>query len=393
MTDFIVIGGGVAGLSAGARLSEHGRVLLFESEPAFGYHASGRSAALWEPSYGNAAVKALSRASEDYYRSAGDGGYLTPRGFLLLGAETEHAAFDEDLAGIGCDEITPAEAAAMVPILNTNHIARVAYHPTPEDIDTDRLLQDFVRIIRSNGGELRSGAAVSAITRTPDGWEVTAGGQTATAKVLVNAAGPWADRIAVMAGLDPIGLIPYRRSMARIAAPGGHDVSRWPMFFGAGETWYAKPDAGQLIVSPADEDPMDPMDAWPDDIVLAEGFAKYQDFVTEEVTRPTAIWAGLRTFAPDHTLVLGPDPTDARVRLVRRTGRIRLPDRTGRVGARRSVGRRECAGPAAGHRGRVVAGAFQVSPVRRALLREPQIRDPIAPRYTVAQPPRAKVPQ
>ena len=96
--------------------------------------------------------------------------------------------------------------------------------------------------------------------------------------------------------------------MARIAAPGGHDVSGWPMFFGAGETWYAKPDAGALIVSPAEEDPVEPMDAWPEDMTLAEGLARYQAHVTEEVTRPLATWAGLRSFAPDRTLVLGPEP-------------------------------------------------------------------------------------
>jgi len=102
-----------------------------------------------------------------------------------------------------------------------------------------------------------------------------------------------------------------RRSVARIPAPGGMDVSGWPMLLGAGETWYAKADAGQLIVSPAEEDPVaEPHDAWPEDMVLAEGIARYQRFATEEVTRLTASWAGLRSFAPDRLLVLGPDPVD-----------------------------------------------------------------------------------
>ena len=110
-----------------------------------------------------------------------------------------------------------------------------------------------------------------------------------------------------MAGVRPLGFTPLRRSMARIPAPGGHDVSRWPMIFGAGETWYAKPDAGALIVSPAEEHAMEPHDAWADDMVLAEGLARYEEMVTEPVTRLLANWAGLRTFAPDRVLVIGRD--------------------------------------------------------------------------------------
>jgi glycine/D-amino acid oxidase-like deaminating enzyme len=125
--------------------------------------------------------------------------------------------------------------------------------------------------------------------------------------VLVNAAGAWADGIAALAGASPLGITPYRRSMARIPAPGGHDVSGWPMIFGTGETWYAKPDAGALIVSPAEEHPMEPHDAFADDMVLAEGLARYEEMVTAPVTRLLANWAGLRSFAPDRVLVIGRD--------------------------------------------------------------------------------------
>jgi glycine/D-amino acid oxidase-like deaminating enzyme len=113
-----------------------------------------------------------------------------------------------------------------------------------------------------------------------------------------------------MAGVAPKGLTPLRRSMARIPAPGGHDVSGWPMIFGPGETWYAKPDAGALIVSPAEEHAAEPHDAWADDMVLAEGLARYEEMVAEPVTRLLANWAGLRTFAPDRVLVIGPDPAE-----------------------------------------------------------------------------------
>lgn len=113
-----------------------------------------------------------------------------------------------------------------------------------------------------------------------------------------------------MAGVRPLGFTPLRRSMARIPAPGGHDPARWPMIFGAGEAWYAKPDAGALIVSPAEEDPSHPHDAWPDDMVLAGGLARYEAMMTVPVTRLLASWAGLRTFAPDRVPVIGPDPAE-----------------------------------------------------------------------------------
>jgi len=307
MSDVIIIGGGVAGLSVGARLAAHMCVTVLEMEEALGYHASGRSAALFEPNYGAPSVQALSRAGEAFFRDH-NGGYLSPRGFLLLGEAGGDALFDNDLQGLGCDEISVQDALGMVPILNEDHVTRAAYHAGAEDIDTDRLLQDFAKTIRHAGGFIMTNTKVSSISHDGTDWQIAGPNGAHHAPRVINAAGPWADQIARMAGAKPVGLVPHRRSMARIAAPDGHDVSQWPMFFGAGETWYAKPDAGQLIVSPAEEDAIEPMDAWPDDMVLAEGMARYQAFARPPITRPTATWAGLRTFAPDRTLVLGADP-------------------------------------------------------------------------------------
>ncbi|MCX8509670.1 MAG: FAD-binding oxidoreductase, partial [Rhodobacteraceae bacterium] len=124
-------------------------------------------------------------------------------------------------------------------------------------------------------------------------------------RILINAAGAWVDEVARMAGVVSPGFTPMRRSMARIPAPDGLDVSGWPMVFGVGESWYCKPDAGAMIVSPAEEHPMDPHDAWADDMVLAEGLARYEARMTAPVTRLLASWAGLRTFAPDRVPVIG----------------------------------------------------------------------------------------
>lgn len=304
MKDFIIIGGGVAGCSTAARLAPLGSVVLLEAEEALGYHASGRSAALFEENYGSASTVALNRASRSYLE---DAQVLSPRGFLMLGLPDEAEAFEDTRAELRMSEISVQEARNRVPIVGAE-IARAAYFPGALDIDTDLLLQGYARTARQNGAQIVPRAKATAIARTATGWAVTTQGGDHEGRMLVNAAGAWADQVAVMAGVAPLGLTPYRRSMARIPAPGGHDVSGWPMLFGPGETWYAKPDAGKFLVSPADEDPVEPQDAWAEDMVLAEGIARYEAHVSEPVTRVETSWAGLRTFAPDRSLVIGFDP-------------------------------------------------------------------------------------
>jgi glycine/D-amino acid oxidase-like deaminating enzyme len=307
MNDFLVIGGGIAGLSAAARLSELGRVTLLEREDATGYHASGRSAALFEESYGLPSVVALNRASRAFLE---EGGYLAPRGLMMVAGADRADRFAADLATMEMAEIGIDAACDLCPILNPAAVARAAWHAAAWDIDTGRLMQDFARRVRAAGGAVLTRSPATAIRRTAGGWTVTTPGGDHAGRILVNAAGAWADGIARMAGIAPLGLMPLRRSMARIPAPAGRDPARWPMLIGAGEDWYMKPDAGALIVSPAEEEPCEPMDAWPDDMVLAEGLARYEAHVTAPVVRLLASWAGLRTFAPDRQLVLGPDPAD-----------------------------------------------------------------------------------
>ncbi|MEZ5799064.1 MAG: FAD-binding oxidoreductase [Paracoccaceae bacterium] len=306
--DIIIIGGGIAGISAGARLAPDARVLVLEAEEALGHHASGRSAALYEPRYGAPAVVELSMASGDYFRSIP--GLLSPRGMLLVARDDQKADFDHDMKAMDFTPVSIDRALDLVPILNPGVVKLAAHADHAEDIDTDLLLQGFARTIRAHGGQIAQKARVSGIARTATGWRITWPGGEAEAPLLINAAGAWVDEVARMAGVQPLGFQPNRRSMARIPAPGGHDVSTWPMLFGPGEDWYAKPDAGALIVSPAEEHPMDPHDAWADDMVLAEGLARYEEFVTEPVTRLISNWAGLRTFAPDRVLVIGRDSRD-----------------------------------------------------------------------------------
>ena len=310
MSRIIVIGGGIAGISAAARLAPHAKVTVLEGEASLAYHASGRSAAMFLLNYGNATIKALNAASADHHRHA-DGGVLSKRGMMMVAGSGHAAAFRTDSVDLGLDEVTLDEAQRLWPILNRETVAYAAYREDAQDLDTDLLIQNFARSAKAHGAQILTDARVSGIERTPGGWRVTtANGHSHEGDLLVNAAGAWADKVAEMAGVAPLGIQPYRRSMARIALPQGMSPADWPFVDGVGESWYCKPDAGALIVSPADEDPVDPQDAWADDMVLAEGLARYQEMVTEPVTRMLANWAGLRSFAPDRALVIGADAQD-----------------------------------------------------------------------------------
>ena len=306
MDDFIIIGGGIAGTSAGARLAALGRVTLLEAEPALGHHASGRSAALFEPNYGLAPTVALSQASSEFFHGSE---VLQPRGLMFVVGPGDESAFERDRDAMELEEIGIDEARAKLPVLDPTKVSRAAWHQAAWDVDTDRLIQRFAREIRAKG-RVVTNARVKAIWRIDTGWEVETSRGSFTSRMLVNAAGAWADDIARLAGIAPIGFTPKRRSMARVAAPEGHDPGTWPMTVGAGEAWYMKPDAGALLISPADADPTEPHDAWADDMVLAEGIAGWEAHVTTPVTRMIANWAGLRTFSPDGNLVIGPAPVD-----------------------------------------------------------------------------------
>ena len=307
MTDIVIIGGGIAGLSVAARLAPHADVTLLEAEDQLGYHASSRSAAVFIEKYGNAVVRALNSASVPYLKSAASN-VLGPRGMLLVGAPEEKDDFRADASDFELVEISAADAIKKVPLLSRTKLGFAAFREDVFDIDTDLLLQSFRRDAQSHGLAIHTKAAVTAIDYQNRQWLITAGGDIHTADLLVNAAGAWADPIAGMAGIDPIGITPYRRSMARIPVPGGYDAREWPLLNGVNERWYAKPDAGQLLVSPADEDPMPPQDAWADDMVLAEGLARFEELMAHPVEQVTTNWAGLRSFAPDHALVIGFDP-------------------------------------------------------------------------------------
>ena len=310
--DVLVIGGGIAGIGAAARLAGAARVTVLEAEHAPGRHSTGRSAAIFIRNYGNAVLRALNAASAPVFEAPegiAETTLLSPRGELMLAAEDEMPALAAYLDGAeGVERLTAAEALEIVPILRPGPIAAAVLERDAQDIDVDRLVQGLLRLMRRAGGRLATGAPARAIRRQGGLWQVETPSGRFAAPVLVNAAGAWAGAVGARAGGVAPGLAAFRRSAAILPAPPVPGFDRWPLFGSITERWYAKPEAGRLMVSPAEEDPVEPHDAWPDDMVLAEGLHRYEQAVALPVTRVERSWAGLRTFAPDRTPVVGFDP-------------------------------------------------------------------------------------
>jgi len=314
-TDVVVIGAGIAGASLGHFLAPYRRTVLLERESQPGYHSTGRSAALFFESYGTPQVRALTLASRAFLDAppAGfaDGPILSPRGALLVAAPGEDAglaeAWDVLRATSPRGELLDARAArALVPALREDSVLGAAYEPDAADIDVHRLHHGFLRSVRRSGGSIVGDAEVTAIARDERRgvWRVNAGSARYEAPVVVDAAGAWCDRVAALAGARPIGLVAKRRSIFTFAPPGDVESARWPLFGGLGDSWYVKPDAGMLLGSPANADPVEPQDVQPEELDIALAIDRIER-ATTLVVRPRRTWAGLRSFVADGDLVGG----------------------------------------------------------------------------------------
>ena len=313
--DIVVIGAGVAGLSAGYFLSGAANVVVLEQESQPAYHASGRSAALYIEGYENETVSELTKAGKSFLTEppadlCGQP-LLHARGGLTAGPDKdthEVRAFVERWAPHcpNLREISVEEALSLVPAFDPQWLAAACYDPDWLGIDVHELLQVYQRGIRANGGEVRVKAPVTALSRQGGAWRVDCGDSLLTADVVVNAAGAWAQQVGEMAGLDGIHLQPLRRTAVLLPLPEGGE--RWPLVHAADGSLYFKPEGSGLMVSPADEVPSVPMDAWRDDMDVALTIDRCQRAVRGDVKRVISTWAGLRTFAPDRRPVVGFDP-------------------------------------------------------------------------------------
>jgi len=314
---FAVIGAGIAGTSVGYWLSQHESVLILEREPQPGYHTTGRSAAMFIETYGPPLVRALTVGSRTFYETPPAGftetPILTPRGMLMIATKGQQSHLDEAYAiarqvGSKVERLSPSAARERVPVLRADHLAGATFEADPTDIDVNALHHGFLKGIRQHGGKLIVSAEVTALTRGDKLWRIDTSNGTFEATTVVNAAGAWCDVIAKLAGAPPVGLVPKRRS-AFIFAPPAHDksVGSWPVVVAADETFYFKPEAGMLLGSPANVDPMVPHDVRPEEIDIATGIARIEEATTMTIRRPTRTWAGLRSFVPDGELVGGFD--------------------------------------------------------------------------------------
>lgn len=314
--DVIILGGGMAGASAAAFLAGRARTLVLEAEAQPGYHSTGRSAAIFIQNYGNRPIRSLTAASRHFFEGPPEGfaehDLLGRRGSLHLAADGQEQALDDLVAGgSGLDRVTAEEAIRLVPRLRPGRLAGAAYEPDSMDIDVNALHLGFLKQLRDAGGRVVTDARAQRIARRDGVWRVETPAGAFEAPVVVNAAGAWADTVAAMAGAKPVGLVPCRRTAVVVDAPDGEDASGWPLTGDVAESFYFKPESGRIMISPADETPVAAHDVQAEEMDVAVAVDRFMTAVDVPVRRIAHRWAGLRTFAPDRTPVVGYDPEEA----------------------------------------------------------------------------------
>lgn len=317
--DVLVIGGGIAGLSAAWRLAAHSRVIVLEREHVTGYHASGRSATYYHYGIGNRPVRLLTRASGTFFAEPPPGFTDTPLSVpapaMMVVRTGQEALFDEQLAEMAAitgsaREIDLADAARRVPVLKTapayaEGITRALIDPAAARLDGHALMSGYARGLRARGGQVCTGAEVQAVTHGAGRWTVRTARGDYAAPVLVNAAGAWADEVARLAGVRPLGLVPLRRTIISFDPPTGTDVRGWPLVRSLANEFYFLSETGRLLASPADESLSPPCDAQPDEYDVALAAWRIEEVTTMRVERVLHKWAGLRTFTADRVPVAG----------------------------------------------------------------------------------------
>ncbi len=315
--DFLVIGGGIAGASAAYQLARHGSVILVERESAPGYHATGRSAAMFLENYGAPPVLGLASASREFLARPPEGfaeaAILSPRAVLFIARQDQSDSLEAMLAGhrgaaAPLKRIGGAEACAMIPVLRRDYVAGALIETDSSEIDVHALHHGYLSGLKARGSRLVTDAGVSALERRQGLWRAMTPAGEMAAPVVVNAAGAWADEIAKLARIAPVGLVPKRRTAITFDPPEGVDTAAWPMAVDIDEQFYFKPEAGRILASPADETPMAPCDAQPEEIDIAIAIDRILRAANFDIRHISHRWAGLRSFVADAVPVVGYAP-------------------------------------------------------------------------------------
>ncbi|MFO1291990.1 MAG: FAD-dependent oxidoreductase [Rubrivivax sp.] len=316
--DIAIVGAGIVGASIACHAAPRARVLLLEAEAAPGCHSTGRSAALFAPSYGPSAVRALTRASRAFFETPPAGfapvPLLRPRGCLLVGGAAQRGEAEALCATLRAEgsaaELLDADAArALVPVLRPEAAAVALRDPAAFDIDVDALLQGFLRRARAHGAVVATEARVRTLVHDGGRWRIgLADARRYAASIVVDAAGAWADEVAGLAGARSAGVEPRRRSAFLFDPPAGVASADWPAVIALDESWYFKPDAGLLLGSPANADPTHAHDVVAEELDVALGIHRIEQATTMTIRRPRRTWAGLRSFVADGEPVLGFEP-------------------------------------------------------------------------------------
>ncbi|QHL90736.1 FAD-dependent oxidoreductase [Sphingomonas changnyeongensis] len=313
--EFLIIGGGVAGLSAAAALAPNGRTVVLEAEAATGTHSSGRSVTFSHYGIGGATVRGMTAWSRAFFLDPPDGFdalcRVTPALFVATPEMRDELGRLEAITRGLTDQVErldDAGMAALCPVLRfgPDAITDGFVHHEGLRLDPHAMLTGYARQVRRHGGSVVTGARVAAIARTGTDWQVTTGtGERCSAPVLINAAGAWADGLAALAGVAPLGLSPLRRTVIAFDPSPGQDVRAWPFVKTATDHVYFLPDGGRLLASPVDEHPDQPGDAQPEEIDMAIAADRVMAITRLDVRRITHKWAGLRTFTADRVPVAG----------------------------------------------------------------------------------------
>ena len=311
--DVLIVGAGIAGASAAYELAPYASVILLERERQPGYHTTGRSAAVFAPAYGNRVIRALTAASRAFYQARAGGlaehPVLSPRGALVIARKDQGAGLDrlyaETAAQVrGLERLTREEVLARLPVLRPDYVAQGLYDPSSMDLDVAAIHQGYLKGFRARGGELVLDAEVTRFATDCAPWRIETRAGRFEAAVLVDAAGAWADQLAMMAGVPRIGLVPKRRTAFVFDVTFAIDPG-WPAVVDIDEEFYFKPESGRLLGSPADETPVPPSDVQAEELDVAVAIDRIERAARFRVRHVARRWAGLRSFVADRTPVVG----------------------------------------------------------------------------------------